>query len=86
MFPMPKYDNFFPKIKVKNSQNERVSVLRPKMKDKGMKFAVGYCVDFPELHCTDIPIIGNIIGQKRLISQMCCGIFLGLVSEYVFLS
>ena len=66
---MPKND--LPKIKFKNFQKEGgLSLLRLKIKDKGMKFAVGYCLDFPQLHCIDIPIIGNFIGQKRWISQI----------------
>ena len=61
---MPKNDHF-PKIKLKNSQNERLSLFRPKIKAKGMKFVADYCLDFPQLHCIDIPIIGDIIGQNR---------------------
>ena len=63
----------FSKIKIKNSKNKRLSLLRPKIKDKGMKFAAGYSLDFPQLHCIDIPIISDVIGRKSWIYQIHYG-------------
>ena len=52
-----------------------------------MKFPVSYCLDFPQLHCKDVPIIGNVIGVKKLnFPNTLRFSFLGsLVSEYVLI-